>query len=165
MKNYKLFLVSLYFLIELIINKAEWVELPQFSNNEKIYRASFQLDRFFQSSRNKSGIKLITRPVVQSNFQRVDKFQKVPEIEKTIYRKGLEQLIINDTSCTTTALPITLTTESFKKSATVTSIVQYENFDKNQRHEETTIENDAPVRNLIIVLFNLIISNLLIFYY
>ncbi|XP_043477032.1 uncharacterized protein LOC122508026 [Leptopilina heterotoma] len=149
MKFYKFLTIYLCSLIEQKIIKSEWVELPQFSNSEKVYRTSIQLDRFFHSPRNESEI--ITRPppppsppsLIQLNYQRVDKFHK--NSEKIIYHQGLQNLILNDTLCTTTTttttvLPIDLTTESVKKSKNTTSIDGNKNIEKNR--------DDAPKEQL-----------------
>lgn len=150
--NYKLLIISLTFWIKLKIIKSEWVELPQFSNNEKVYRTSFQ---FFHSPRNESEIKINTRPVIQSNYQKIDKFHKQSVIEKTIYRKGLENFVIVNDTCTTTVLPIKLTTESIRKfdNVTVEKSEEKKNLQKIQNSED-----EVPVRNIIYSIISIFIN-------
>ena len=116
MTDYNLLVVCLIVMVGLAIN-AEWVEIPQFSNNKKIYRTSLQLDRLHQFSHDE-----------RVELKNVSRFKEAFDKRKILYEK---HLIVNNQSVSS---PFESTGSTQETSRPV--ITGNENSDQNEEFED-----------------------------
>ncbi|XP_033218406.1 uncharacterized protein LOC117173866 [Belonocnema kinseyi] len=122
MSEYNLLIVCFISVTGLLI-KAEWVEIPAFSHDQKVYRTSLKLDRFNQFYRDERDF----TSTVGYDIQNVSKYQQASEIRNTAYPKRPEYLFINNA----TVSSLDFSGYSQATTATVTS-TENTNFEENE---------------------------------
>lgn len=149
MSEYNLLIICFISVTGLVI-KAEWVEIPAFSHDKKIYRTSLKLDRFNQFYRDERDF----TSTVGYEIQNVNKYQQISEIRKTAYPEQPEDLFINN--ATVSSLDFSGYSQATPATVTSTQIINLEENEEpleDYDHDEYYDEGEVHVRCLYISLF------------
>ena len=151
MSEYNLFIICFISMIGIVI-KADWVEIPQFSHDKKIYRTSLKLDRFNQFYHNEREEFTST---VRYDIQNTSKFQQVSEIKKTGYQKRPDSSFMGYSTISSLD-----TSGYFQESAVTVTNSQNINLEENEEsfgnyyYDEYKVEDEAYVRFLYYCYFS-----------